>query len=129
MELTEKERLLLVEKKKQIQKLTAEILEIMEDQKQAKRIKKKITNILSILSVIGSYVKSKDYNLRLFSLMAEEIFEELNNQLLKEDLFVHFTVKKIEEFCIYVNSIQFDFTRKDLKIIFPKIDLSIFRAR
>lgn len=36
---------------------------------------------------------------------------------------------KIERFCIHTNLIQFDFTRKDFRIIIPEIDNSIFRAK
>jgi len=60
MELTEKERLMPVEKKKEVQKLTSESFDIKDDPKQTTRMKKKITNILSALSTIGSYVKTRD---------------------------------------------------------------------
>jgi hypothetical protein len=127
MELTEKERLMLVENKKEIQKLTSEILGIMDDPEQATKIKRKITNILSILSTIGSYARPKD-DLGIFSTMAESIFADLTDSPTPEFLW-HFVVKRIGKFCIYTNSIQFDFTRKDLKIIIPKIDISIFRTK
>jgi hypothetical protein len=54
MELTETERLMLVKKKEEIQKLTSEILSITENPEEAIRIKKKMTGILSILSTVGS---------------------------------------------------------------------------
>lgn len=127
MELTEKERLMLVGNKKEIQKLTSEILGIMDDPEEATKIKRKITNILSILSTIGSYAKPKD-DLGVFSTMAESIFADLTDLPTPEFLWL-FVVKRIEKFCIYTNSIQFDFTRKDFRIIIPKIDISIFRAR
>lgn len=130
MELTEKERLMLVENKKEIQKLTSEILGIMDDPEQATKIKRKITNILSILSTIGSYAKSRDYDLSLFSTMAENIFSDISGRYSQDEFFWNtFVNKKIEKFCIYTNSIQFDFTRKDFRVIIPKIDISIFRTR
>lgn len=131
MELTEKERLMLVEHKKEIQKLTSEILGIMNDPEQSTKIKRKITNILSILSTIGSYAKSRDYDLDLFSTMAESIFGDMSgiNIGLHADFYWNTVMKKIEKFCIYTNSIQFDFTRKDFRIIIPKIDISIFRVK
>jgi hypothetical protein len=39
------------------------------------------------------------------------------------------TVFEIETFCNYVNSVQFDFTKRGLRIRIPKIDVSIFRAK
>jgi len=62
MELTEKERLMLVKKKEQIQKLTSEILDTFEkitNLDQMVEIKKKINHIISILSIIGIYTKPK----------------------------------------------------------------------
>jgi len=127
LELTEKERLMLAENKKEIQKLTSEILGIMNDPKQSIKIKRKITKILSILGTIGSYTKPKD-DLNTFSTMAERIFTDLTDPPLPEILW-RFAVRRIEKFCIYTNLIRFDFTKKDFKIIIPKIDISIFRMK
>lgn len=129
MELTEKERLMLVEKKKEIQKLTNELFDIKDDPKQTTRMKKKITSILSALSTIGSYVKTRDFDLNIFSTMAESIFADLSGLAWDATIFADRASDKIEKFCIYANSIQFDFTRKDFRIIIPKIDISIFRAK
>ncbi len=126
MELTEKERLMLVEKKEQIRKLTGEILDVCEDYAEASRIRKKITGVLSILSTIGSYAKPRS-DLNVFSTMAENIFADMSPPC--PDFLWKFISGKIEKFCIYVSSIQFDFTRKDVKIALPKIDISLFRAR
>jgi hypothetical protein len=129
MELTEKERLMLVEKKKEIQRLTSDLFDIKDDPKQTKRMKKRITNILSVLSTIGSYVRTKDFDLDVFSTMAESIFADLSGTPWDTTIFADRASDKIEKFCIYANSIQFDFTRKDFRIIIPKIDISIFRAK
>ena len=129
MELTEKERLMLVEKKEEIRKLTLEILDIANDPRQATEIKKKIASILSILSTIGSYAKPKE-DLTFFTRMADLIFYEMS--LLDPDTCSpeDWIYERIEEFCIYVNSVQFEFTKTGLKIRMPKIskiEFSIFK--
>jgi len=126
MELTEKERLMLVEKKEEIRKLTTEILDIMDDPKKQSEVKKKITSILSLLSTIASYSNSKNYNLDAFTQMANVIF---TFGIGRHGELRPLTVFEIETFCNYVNSIQFEFTRKDFKIRIPKIDISIFRSK
>lgn len=126
MELTEKERLMLVGKKEEIRKLTTEILDIMDDPKKQSGVKKKITSILSLLSTIASYSDSKNYNLDAFTQMANVIF---TFGLERHEELRPLTVFEIETFCNYVNSIQFEFTRKDFKIRIPKIDISIFRSK
>jgi len=128
MELTEKERLMLVRKKEEIQKLTAEILDIKNDPKRAIEIKKKITNVLSILSTLGSYATPKE-NLNLYLLMAKIIFHHMSFADSSADSWEEWTSEEIEEFCMYANTVQFDFTKKGLKIILPKIDISIFRGK
>jgi len=126
MELTEKERLMLVGKKEEIRKLTTEILNMMDDPKKQSEIKKKMTSILSLLSTIASYSESKNYNLDAFTQMANVIF---TFGLEKYEELRPLTVFEIETFCNYVNSVQFDFTKRGLKIRIPKIDVSIFRAK
>jgi hypothetical protein len=117
MELTETERLMLVGKKDEIRKLTEELLELVNSPDRNRvEIKKKITGILSLLSTIASYSKPKNYNLDRITLMAN-VLNSSSFQFL------------FEVFCNTVNSIRFDFTRKDLKIIIPKIDLSLFRTK
>ncbi len=127
MELTEKERLMLVEKKEEIRNLTTQILEIANDPRQATEIKKKIASILSNLSIIGSYAKPRR-NLTFFTHMADWIFRQINlydpNTCSPRDWWVSFM---IEKFCILVNSIRFEFSKTGLKIHIPKIDISIFR--
>jgi hypothetical protein len=117
MELTETERLLLVGKKEEIRKLTEELLDLtVSIERNRIEIKKKITGILSLLSTIASYSSPKNYDLNKITMMANM----LNSYSFP---FLY------EVFCNSVNSIRFDFTRKDFKIIVPKIDLSIFRAK
>ena len=65
MELTEKERLLLVEKKEEIRRLTEDIIELTADlKKNETELKKKVTGILSLISTIASYTNSKDLDMR-----------------------------------------------------------------
>lgn len=129
MELTENERLMLAKKKEAIQKLTAEILDIANDPKQTREIKKKITDVLSILSTIGSYANSKE-DLNLYLLMAELIFTNMGLAGSDVNSWKEMEIpQEIEEFCIYVNMVQFDFNKKGLKIIIPKIEIPIFKVK
>ncbi len=115
--LTETERLLLVGKKDEIRKLTEEILDLSTCPKDSEtEIKKKITGILSLISVIASYSKPKNCDLNEIRLMAN-LLDSVPMQFL------------LEIFCNTVNSIRFDFTRRDLKIVIPPIDLTIFRSK
>jgi hypothetical protein len=123
MELTLKERLMLVEKKEEILELTKEILDILSDSKKALDVKKKMTSILSLLSTIASYSDSKNYNLDALEDSATMIFLEMNMAGEEWTILHGF----IEIFCNTVNSVQFNFTKRDIRIRIPKIDLSIFR--
>ena len=126
MELTEKERLMLVQKKEEILKLTKEILDIIKqrDPEQAVEVKKRMTNILSLISTIGSYAKSK-YDSRHLWTSTNLIFLQMDDRGNHWGL----TSPWIEVFCNTVNLIEFDFTKRDIKIKIPKIDLSIYRNR
>ena len=126
MELTENERLMLVEKKEDILKLTKEILKILKerDPEQALEVKKKMTSILSLISTIGSYAKSK-YDSRNLWASTNMIFLQMNAL---GDRWTSIA-SWIEVFCNTVNLIEFNFTKRDIKIKIPKIDMSIFRNR
>ena len=115
MEITEKERMLLVKKKEEICGATFQILDMAHEPKNAVEIKKDITLILSLLSTISSY--SKSGNLDFASLEAEDIFEDMRNGADWHELIV----PSLERFCNDVNSIRFDFTEKrGLKVVLPK---------
>jgi hypothetical protein len=116
MEITEKERLMLVEKKAEIRKLTEAILELAITTKNNEiEIKKKVTGILSLLSTIASYSDSKNYNLKGVNGMANSIFSQLDME--------NYTLAELflEVYCNTVNSVRFDFTKKGFKIVLPKI--------
>ena len=121
MEITEKERLILVMKKNEIRKLAESILETSSSRASEVEIKKKVTGILSLISTIASYSNSKNYSVDGIGEMANSIFS-----LLDTEAYV-IADCMLEVFCNTANSIRFDFTKKDLKINIPKIDLSIFR--
>jgi len=129
MELTEKERLMLVEKKEDILHATIKILEIInneelaKDPKQTLEVKKQITSIMSWISIIASYAKAKS-DLRQLTVMTENMFPLFN--LLDE---LHSAREVVEMFCNVVNNIQFDFTQKSIRIKIPKIDLSLFNFK
>jgi len=116
MEITEKERLMLVEKKDEIRKLTEAILELAKATKNKEiEIKKKVTGILSLLSTIASYSDSKNYRLEGVNQMANSIFAQLGME--------NYTLAELflEAYCNMVNSIRFDFTKKSFRIVLPKI--------
>ena len=121
MKLTEKERLMLVQRKDEILKLTIEILDIKDDPKQALEIKKKMTSVLSQIGVLGSYSKSKNFNTGPLRKLTNELFIYMD---MSKDIWI-ITSTNLEIWCNTVNSIQFDFTKRDIKI--PKIDLSLFK--
>ncbi len=126
MELTETERLMLVGKKEEIRKLTEDILELTYDlKKNGVELKKKVTGILSLISTIASYSNPKNINIHPLIGAAQFVFHMLEAEVIMPRT----TNTLIGIFCNTVNSITFDFTRKDFKIIMPKIDISLFRAK
>lgn len=135
MELTEKERLMLVGKKEEIRRLTEEIIELVNNHKNSLEIKKKITAVQSLLSDIASYANSKNYRLDGFTEFANILFTMLQN--VPEEVFSetkridpniwNYVVLGVGKYCNYANSVRFNFTKRDVKIHLPKIDLSIFR--
>lgn len=126
MELSEKERLMIVGKMEEISKLTTEILDIENNPEEMMEIKKKMTTVLSLLRTINSYSRSKNMNL-LYSFMfwTNTLFFEMIR--LKESNAWFAAIPWIEFFCNFVNSIQFDLTKRDIKIKFPKIEFPIFK--
>ena len=122
MELSENERLMLVQKKEEIGKLTREILDIYQDPKERIELTKKMYKILELLSIISSYSKS-NYNLGSFReaviFITGSYGELLDPSLLRV---------QIEIFCAAANSVEFKFTKSGLKLNIPKIDISIFRT-
>jgi len=125
VEITEKERLMLVKKKEEICKLTNEIMEIEHSPEQITEIKKKMTAILSLISTIASYSNSKNIDLRRFSMATIILFTTM--QLHKDAGTWNAVIPLIDTFCNIANSVQYSFTKKGIKIVIPKIDLSIFR--
>lgn len=127
MELTEKERLMLIERKDEILELTKEIIDILYTggSEQVAEVKKKMTSILSLISAIASYAKPKNVDVKPLLDMTNLIFLEMR---LLGDSWTGIA-SLIEIFCNTVNHIQFDFTKRDIKIKIPKIDLSIFKSR
>lgn len=123
MELSEKERLMLVKKKEEILELTCEILEIMNDPAQALQVKKKITRILSKLSTIACYAGS-DRNLDNLSRAASMLFAQID---MLSDAWTSLS-PLIQFLCNTFNTIQFNFTKSGINIKVPKIDLTIFRS-
>ena len=122
MEITEQERLILVKKKESICALTWKILDLKNDPKNIEEIKKYFTSILSELNTIASYSDSKNYDLNYFTIGVTQLFlimsKEENSKIWISSPLV------IEIACNFANSMRFDFTKKGLKIYFPKINLN-----
>ena len=117
MELTEKERLLLVEKKEEIRRLTEDIIELTADlKKNETELKKKVTGILSLISTIASYTNSKDLDMRPLVVPAQLIFHVIET----EPVFVKTVTTELEFFCNIANPITFNFTKIDLKVNIQK---------
>ena len=125
MELTEKERLMLVKKKEIICGLTLKILDIAHDPKNALVVKKNLTTILSEINAIASYSDSKNYDLNQFTKSVNALFDLMSRE--KEIRIWILSPKAIENVCNYANSMRFEFVKKKFKIHIPKIDISIFR--
>ena len=125
MELTEKERLMLVKKKEIICGLTLKILDMAHDSKNALEIKKNMITILSELSAIASYSDSKNYDLNQFTESVNALFDLMS--LEKDEKIWILSPRGIENVCKSANSIRFEFVKKTFKIHIPKIDISIFR--
>jgi hypothetical protein len=126
MELSEKERQMLVEKKAEIRKLTDDIVELSEDLKKNRiEIKKRISGILSSISVIASFTSSKKIDMIAFAQFSEILFWHLDKYSLK---YPYPITTDLDIFCNIANSIRFDFTTRGLKVKINKIDLSIFRT-
>jgi len=121
MELTENERLMFVQKKEEILKLTQEILDIKDAPKQALETKK-MTNILSLISTIASYADS-NYDLIALWNATNLLFLQMNR---RGSWMI--SSMSIEVWCNTVNSIRFNFAKRDIKIRIPKIDLTIFKS-
>ena len=124
MELTEKERLLLVGKKEEIRKLTEDIIELTTDiQRNRTEIKKRVEGILSAISIIASYTNS-NLDMQAFAVTAQVIFHHMDI----EPLLPKTITTELEIFCNIVNSMKFNFTEKGLRVNIEKIDFSLLRA-
>jgi len=107
MELSETERLMLVQKKEKIFQITSALL--TGTNSKSEKISK-MNEILSLLSTIESYAKP-DRDLFIFQ-------DHVNKVTALMETGVD-TRLLISIFCTGVNSIKFDFTKKGLKISIP----------
>jgi hypothetical protein len=79
MEITEKERLMLVNYQKLICGSTMELLDLTNSiEKNKLEIKKKVSMILSLLSTISSYSNIKNCNIDGFREVANELFKDFS---------------------------------------------------
>ncbi len=124
MELTEKERLMLTKKKEEICGLTLQILDMAHDREKILEIEKDFTTIISLLNQIADYARTK-HNLDELTKVINMLFIQMENERLHKVW--HASKFTIKVACNYINSVKFDFVKRDLKI--PNIDFSLFRIK
>jgi hypothetical protein len=123
MEITEKERLMLVRDKESICGATLAILELLTDPKNAVEIEQKFSIILQLLNTIASYSDPKNYDLNRYTEGVNALFDLMSRE--KQMKIWLLSPKAIKRMCNYANSVRFDFTdKKGLKITLPKINLN-----
>ncbi len=122
MEITETERLELVRNQQSICGATMKILEVHEDPKNISQIKQHFSIILQLLNTNASYCDAKNCNLNQYTESVNALFDLMSRE--KEMKMWILSPKAIERLCNYANTIRFDFTKKDLKITLPKINLN-----
>lgn len=121
--ITETERMMLVKKKEDICELTLWIIHNPPNAQNEAGIKGNMTKILARISTIASYSNIKNDSVDRLENLANLICSQLDIE--------NYALAKcmLEVFCNAVNSLQFDFTKKGLKINIPKIDISVFRMK
>jgi len=129
MKLTEKESSILMKRKEEICGLTNEILDIQYNPKQMTDIKKKMMTILSLIGDIVIYSKTEKRVLELTRLKAERIFHMMEFFKSSDywDEWSETVPPFIEDFCIFVTSIDFNSTKGDIEIINPEIEISLVK--
>ena len=123
MEITEKERLMLVRDKETICGATLQILRMAHDPQKSGEIKEKFTIILQLLNTTASYSNPKNYDLNRFTEGVNALFDLMSlEEKMKRWVLSPVAIERI---CNYANSVRFDFTdKKGLKITLPKISFN-----
>ena len=122
------------EKRKEVNTLTCEILELENDlnQKNISKIKQNITKIINAIESFSS--PSAIHFLRYLEFMAKNIFTDLSDNINDKHSVISQTrwnkirISWLERFCIDANAwnpIEFDLSKKSLKIEFKNLNLSI----
>lgn len=88
-------------------------------------IKKKFTSILSYLNTTASYSDSKNYDLDKYTQHMNSLFLLMEHETDGRKWI--FSPSAMEAMYNYANSARFNLTKRDVKIHFPKIDLTFFR--
>lgn len=128
MDITDRERLMLVGKKERIQAVTAELLDIYKDKQHISQngteIAKKLNEIVSLLSVLASYAKP-DRDLSAFTRFYAQIL------YLGDHLGWEFSDFQVQIFCAAANSVQFKFHKDRIDVfidkIFNELNLNFFK--
>ncbi len=126
MDTNEKEIALVVlamvnKKREEIKTLTSEIIELKNNSNNIDRIKQNINNIVNAAASVSSPKNDYLENLQSNALATFKLFRAFQNPLSP------IAVAGLENFCIIANSwnpINYDFTKKGLKIVFKNINIS-----
>jgi len=125
MEISEIERIKLMDKKDEIRKLSAEIIECLNTKPDLVLIKKNMNAILNLLSTIAPYGKSS-HNMNVVTNSASYLFVRMNMANRKNQWYLASLL--IEPWVNMVNSIEFNFQKKGINIKLPDFD-SIFKIQ
>jgi hypothetical protein len=121
MEITESERLMLVNRKEEIRQLTLYNIDKAHDSQNEIEIKKNFTSIISLLSQIACYSHTGS-NLNELTKGITLLFLEMSRE--KNDRIWYSSPILTEVVCNYVNSVKFNFTKNGLTIRFPKMNFN-----
>jgi hypothetical protein len=136
METTDKEKFAITlleminKKREEIKSLTSKIIELEEDPKNVVKIKQ---NVQSILNAVASYSNSKSNDLKIVTLSAELVFRmmkvcEDRNHIIDRSWWHGLVINELEDFCISANAwnpIEFDFSKKGLKLDIKNVNIGI----
>jgi len=125
MEISEIERIKLMDKKDEIRQLSAEIIECLNTEPDIILIKKNMNAILNLLSTIASYGKSS-HNINIVTNSASYLFVKMNRANRKNQWYLASLF--IEPWVNMVNSIEFNFWKKGINIKLPDFE-SIFKIQ
>jgi hypothetical protein len=123
MQISKKERPILIEKRDEIRKLGEEIVELYTNLSNNElEIRKRVNGIISLISEISCYAKPKKLDMTTLVVFVQQMFYNFDLGM------PQVTKTCLDLFCTVTNSITFDFTKRELNINIQKIDLSLLKV-